>query len=122
MNLFQGKPKKHPDFEVTWDEEADDILRKSGNYTLEQIHNDFELDPLNRAVKVDPDLPYFVTPVLDRRYSVIWQLSEGAEKKIAKVSAVVPLRFAGVAEGLTLKQRVKTAVQRASNGRVALDF
>ena len=120
MNFVFGKPK--PRSNVVWDKSADDLLRKSGNYALDQIHEEFELDPEKEAVRIDADLPFFLTPVARRRYSVIWRRNDAAGKPIYEVSAVVPVRFARVAEGMTLKERVKKAVSQESDGRVELDF
>jgi len=111
---------------VEWQPQADDLLRKSGNYTLDQIHEEFDrefkLNPDLEKLRVDPIADVYVTPVADRRYSVIWKLKGGSDRKVAVVSAVVPVRFAGEAEGVSLKQRVKNAVLLESGGRLKLDF
>ena len=104
-------------FKVQWDEEAENLLRRRGNYMLEKIHEEFERDPQKEALEFDPDNNCFVTPVANRRYSVVWRMFR--EQKLAKVSAVVPTRF--VRENIeTLKNRVKSIVLQESGGRVKL--
>ena len=122
MNLF---PKRKPDtgfYEVRWDPQAEELLRRDGNFVLKAVQEEFKQDPNKGAYPID-DSQYYLTPVANRRYSVIWKVNAIAGKPIAKVSAVVPLRFAQVAEGgMTLKERVRTAVMRESGGQVQLDF
>ena len=108
-------------FEVKWDEQAKELLRKSGNYTLKQIQDEFAQNPENEAVQIELNQPYYVTPVANRRYSVIWRRDDVLDKPVARVSAVVPLKFARVAD-MALKQRVKNAVLKESEGLLKLDF
>jgi hypothetical protein len=104
-------------FKVVWDREAENLLRRRGNYTLERIHEEFDRDPTKEAMTVDPNSNLFVTPVANRRYSVVWRMLP--DQQMARVSAVVPTRFVPEDIG-TLKQRVESIVLQESCGRVTL--
>ena len=85
------------------------------------MREEFDSDPDRERVEIDGT--HFLTPVVKRRYSVIWKRQEATGKPIATVEAVVPLRFAQEATGgLSLKERVKKSVLQESDGRVVLDF
>lgn len=105
---------------VQWSPEAEDLLRRRGNYTLEQIHQEFERDPKREALSFDQDRRCYVTPVANHRYSVIWQMFP--KQNIAKVAAVVPTRFVAGDNPQTLKARVQSVVSLETGGRVTLDF
>lgn len=106
------------EFKFEWHKEADDLLRRRGSYTLEQIHSEFEDSPLKNAVELDPLNNFYVTPVASGRYSVVWQLIQ--DKNIAQVSAVVPTRFSGEANSQDLKESVKSVVSQEFGGRITL--
>jgi len=104
-------------FKVEWDQEAENLLRRRGSYAFEKIQEEFERDPNKEAIAFDPINHYFVTPVANRRYSVVWRMLP--DQNVAKVSAVVPTRFVPE-DAETLKERVKSIVLQESCGRIKL--
>jgi hypothetical protein len=110
----------HDNLTVRWRKEAEDLLRRRGNYTLEQIHEEFEKDPARDALSLDLARRCYVTPVANHRYSVIWQMLPG--QNVAEVSAVVPTRFVAGGDPQALKAQVKRVVSLETGGRVNLDF
>lgn len=107
-------------FKIKWNREAESLLRKRGNYTLERIHEEFERDPNKEAMVFDQVNHCFVTPVANRRYSVVWRWFP--DRNEAEVSAVVPTRFVPEANIDSLKERVKSVVLMESGGRVNLEL
>jgi hypothetical protein len=106
-------------FKITWNVEAENLLRRRGNYTLEQIHKEFERDPKKEALLFDTVHHCFVTPVANHRYSVVWRMFP--DRNEAEVSAVVPTRFVAGGDLQALKERVKSVVSLETDGRVTLD-
>lgn len=49
------------------------FLDARDHYTREAIQRDFARDPRGPSVAVDATSGWFVTPVANRRYSVVWQ-------------------------------------------------
>lgn len=106
------------DYKIIWKREADNLLRRRGNLMLEKIHAEFESNPHKEALKFDLANNAFVTPVANRRYSVVWKMMP--DGNVVEVSAVVPTRFVPEANIETLKERVKSIVLLESDGRVTL--
>ena len=106
-----------------WAPKAEFLLRQRDRFTQQQVREEFAricsadaslLSSL--SLEFDPDRKGYLTPVADRRYSVIWYL----ENATAVVRAVVPTtRFDTSTDDL--KERVALAVHRESDGAVALD-
>ena len=104
---------------VEWAPEAESLLRRRGNFARQQIQQEFEKAPRQEALQFDPDRRCFVTPVANRRYSVVWR--EDPIQKRAIVSAVVPTQFSNTNGIWDLKRRVLDVVRIETNGRVTLD-
>ena len=106
-----------------WNAQAEFLLNQRDRFTQRQVRDEFRtlcLDPRllssDISLEFDPAKKGYLTPVADRRYSVIWYL----ENERAVVHAVVPTtRFDRSMDDL--KARVASAVQRESDGTVALD-
>ena len=105
--------------EIRWNKEAENLLRRRGNYTLEQIQQEFQRDPKREAMVFDMAHQRYVTPVAGHRYSVVWRLLP--DQNVAEVSAVVPTRFAAGGNVQALKERVKRVVTMETQGRVTLE-
>ena len=111
---------------VKWEPSADALLEQRDRFTQKAIKEEFEatfdhvftegLEPaLSTSVEFDPDKKGYVTPVADKRYSVIWYLQDDD----AVVRAVVPTtRFDKKTSGLL--ERVRKIVQLESNLTVDL--
>ena len=104
---------------VYWTDLAKLTMKKRDHYTRDAIEQEFELataeggDPAaqKQHVKVDEAGRWFVTPVADYRYSVIWHC-DAAQRK-AYVDAVVPAYFAASKAGNLLNQ-VRQVVKQES--------
>ncbi len=103
-------------FEISWSEGAQFLLRKRDHYTRDAIQCEFAEDPEKEVVSVDSG-NWFATPVANHRYSVIWKRMP--DQRQAVVEAVVPAQFAPNKAG-TLMQQVMKVVEQESNGDVKL--
>lgn len=111
---------------VTWEPSADSLLEQRDRFTQKAIREEFEatfdhifkqgLEPASStSIEFDPDKKGYVTPVADKRYSVIWYL----QNDDAVVRAVVPTtRFDKKASGLL--ERVRKIVQLETGQTVDL--
>lgn len=76
-----------------WLPNARKLLGKRDSRLRETIHDEFERNPKNEgAIEFGGDGNRWVTPVVDNRYSVIWEFDPKAQ--VVNVQAVVPTRFA----------------------------
>ena len=106
-----------------WNAQAEFLLNQRDRFTQRQVRDEFSalcLDPRllspDISLEFDPARHGYLTPVADRRYSVIWYLTD----ERAVVHAVVPTtRFDKSMDDL--KARVANAVRRESDGAVALE-
>jgi hypothetical protein len=107
------------DIEVEWEKAAQDLLRKRDTYTQKTIKEEFAENPTKDAIEFDPLWHYYATPVINKRYTVVWRMANRANKRIANVRAVVPTRFSG--DDLErIKTEVSTVVSNESNGAIKL--
>ena len=105
-------------YEVIWNSDADKLLYKRDRFTRDAIKSDFKVDPKKGAIMFDEDKHLFVTPVADKRYTVVWELDDQHGKMIANVRAVVPTQF--VKSNSDLKKQVSDFVDFESNGEIKL--
>jgi hypothetical protein len=104
------------DFDITWNIEADNLLRRRGNYMRDLIRTEFERNPRKDALLFDRNC--YVTPVADDRYSVVWRFNP--LRRIAEVSAVVPTHFGPGEDKRSLKERITSIVFQETGGKVNL--
>lgn len=71
---------------ISWERPALKLLDRRDRYTRSAILDDFDRDPQHGAIELEPDS--FLTPVSDRRFSVLWRRLDGGQ---VSVRAVVPL-------------------------------
>ena len=103
------------DKEIYWANSAIKLLDTRDRYTRSSILEDFGRDPDMEKIQFDSD--GFVTPVSNRRYSVIWRFD--SERHYVLVRAVVPwLNLENVPTDKR-KERVEMAIDRESKGAVA---
>ncbi len=105
--------------EVSWDPAAKVLLQKRDRYTREAIQVEFADNPIKDAIEFDMQQHYYVTPVANKRYTVVWKMSDGLNKKTAKVHAVVPTQFLGN-DIDRIRNEVKFAVNKESKGTIKL--
>jgi hypothetical protein len=106
----------------TWTDLGELTMKKRDHYTRDAITRDFnkaikslkaEGVPVKtiilesagakkKHVRVDPKGHWFVTPVADYRYSVVWHCDQNRSKGF--IDAVVPAYFAAEKEGELLEQ------------------
>jgi hypothetical protein len=115
-----------PNITVSWEDNALDLLDERDRYTRNAIRQEFRRDPKKDAIELDPVEHTFLTPVSDRKFSVVWRLSQD---NAAIVRAVVPLpnvTFDVVTlkekpEALTkLREYVQRVVKTESKGEILL--
>lgn len=111
---------------VTWEPSAASLLEQRDRFTQKAIKEEFEATfdagftqgleaAATTSIEFDPDKKGYVTPVADKRYSVIWYLQDDG----AVVRAVVPTtRFDKKTSGLL--ERVRKIVQLESDLTVDL--
>ena len=64
-----------PALTVSWEDNALDLLEGRDRYTRNAIRQEFRRNPQKDAVELDPVQHTFLTPVSDRKFSVVWRLS-----------------------------------------------
>lgn len=102
---------------ILWENDALKLLETRDRYTRSAILEEFGRAPERGAIRFDAADHGYLTPVANRRFSVVWRLD--LEKNCALVRAVVPLtNFGGESTG-ELKARVERAIERESKGAVA---
>ena len=102
--------------EIVWTKNANLLMQRRDHYAQDAIRGEFTADK-GSAVPVDEQHRWFVTPVVDYRYSVVWRQDPDQQKVF--VEAVLPAYFSGKRAGQLMKQ-VKEAVERESGGVVIL--
>lgn len=105
-----GKP-------VKFSQPAELLMKSRDHYARDAIEKEFRANPLKEAIPVDADSRYFVTPVANHRYSVVWT----DEPDCVIVQAVVPAQFSPYKKGKLLDQ-VQRAVEHESNGHFMFDY
>jgi hypothetical protein len=103
----------------TWTELANLTMKKRDHYMRDAIKAEFDraiAEPdaegaKQKHVQVDAQGRWFVTPVANYRYSVVWHCDEG--QKNAYVDAVVPAYFAAEKKG-NLMEQVREVVKAES--------
>lgn len=98
---------------IEWSKNARRLMNLRDHYARDAIEIDFEKNPEKDAVAVDPQHRWFITPVADYRYSVIWR----REPDRFVVEAVLPGDFSPDDQG-NLVERVREAVKHESNGYI----
>ena len=98
---------------ITWTKNAKRLMNLRDHYARDAIEVDFSKNHDREAVPVDTQHRYFVTPVANYRYSVIWK----KDQNDVVVEAVLPGEFSPDDQG-NLIDRVKKAVEHESNGYV----
>lgn len=98
---------------IEWTKNAKKLMNLRDHYARTAIEADFEDHYQREAVPVDPQHRWFITPVANYRYSVIWRRDQ--DKVL--VEAVLPGDFSPEDQG-NLVDRVKNAVEYESNGYV----
>ena len=101
-----------PIFNILWESNAIKLLDSRDRYTRSSILEDFSNAPDRDAIQFDSDQNGFLTPVSNRRYSVIWHLKDG----YAIVRAVVPMINPSNQDEHDLKARVERAIEREAKG------
>jgi len=104
-------------FQISWSDGAKLLLKKRDHYTRDAIQGEFMQNPEKDVVAVDADQRWFVTPVANHRYSVIWKRMP--DQQHAVVEAVVPAQFAPNKAGRLMEQ-VMSVVEQESDGDVRL--
>jgi hypothetical protein len=104
---------------VDWSPEAKDLLQKRDRYTREVIEAEFKKNPQNEAIEFDKTEHYYVTPVANRRYTVIWKMDHRPGNRVAMVRAVVPTQFDGT-NMERIRNEVASVVRAESNGAIKL--
>lgn len=112
------------DATISWERPALKLLDRRDRYTRSAILEDFDRDPQSGAIELAPDS--FLTPVSDRKFSVLWRRLDGGQ---VSVRAVVPLtnvpfdaaEFKDRPERLEqLRAYVKRVVKSESKGEIEL--
>ena len=103
---------------IEWTEGGKLLLSRRDQYAQKAIHQSFKPDK-NAAVKVDPDGTWFVTPVADYQYSVVWREDPNNHENVL-VEAVVPAYF-NKKHARNLVDQVKLVVEKESGGVVHLE-
>jgi hypothetical protein len=93
------------------------LMKSRDHYARDAIEKEFRANPSKDAIRVDADGRYFVTPVANHRYSVVWT----EEPEWVVVQAVVPAQFSPHKSGKLLDQ-VQRAVEHESNGHYKFDY
>jgi hypothetical protein len=103
-----------------WEKPAELMLDRRDRFTRPAIAAEFDQysqlpeQLLDNSIEFDPDNEGYLTPVADRRYSVIWYMRDSRPV----VRAVVPTtRFT---RGSDLKARVEEIVRAASEDQIKL--
>lgn len=106
---------------AVWEPTAKLMLDRRDRFTQPEIAAEFDRysnqtsELLNSSIVFDTDKAGYLTPVADRRYSVVWYL----ENDQPVVHAVVPTaRFTPGSAGL--KSRVEQIVRKASDDLIKL--
>jgi hypothetical protein len=114
-----------PVLDILWDNNALDLLDGRDRYTRDAIREEFGLNPHKGAITLDPVKKSYLTPVSDRKFSVVWRVNqEGA----AVVRAVVPLGNVNLdADAFTepeavarLREYVERVVRKESKNKIVL--
>ena len=100
---------------VSWEPAAKDLLQKRDRYTREAIEEEFADNPTKGAIEFDVQEHYYATPVANKRYTVVWKMSD----KVANVRAVLPTQFLG-SDIERIRNEVKFAVNKESKGAIQL--
>lgn len=114
---------------VTWEPSATSLLEQRDRFTQKAIKEEFEatfddrikpnLDAESSSTIVfDPGNRGYLTPVAEKRYSVIWYLKDDEPEARAVVYAVVPTTRFDKRDGLL--ERVRKIVNIESNDLVQL--
>lgn len=96
------------DVEIYWANDALQRLDTRDRYTRSSILEDFRKGPRIEALEFDQNA--FVTPVSNRRYSVIWRFDR--ERNCALVRAVVPWINLESEPQAMWKARIEKAIDR----------
>ena len=97
---------------VLWESDAIKLLDARDRFTRSSILDDFANAPERDAVAFDRAGKCFLTPVSNRRYTVVWREADGDRI----VRAVVPVINAASGDENELKARVERAIERESRG------
>lgn len=116
-------------FVFDWLPEAKKLLEMRDRFTRKAIQTEFELHPASGAVTLDAPKRWYATPVANNRYTVVWQLDEQANRKVAHVKAVVAAQLKpaqltpeGAQAVADLKEKLEKVAQQESNGLVTTLF
>ncbi len=102
---------------ITWTPGGELLMRRRDHYAQTAIRREFKPDK-SAAVAVDQQRRWFVTPVADLQYSVVWREDPNDHQNVL-VEAVLPAYFNKKRAGL-LATQVRQAVERESGGVVDL--
>ena len=114
-----------PVLDILWDNKALDLLDGRDRYTMDAIREEFGLDPHKGVITLDPLKKSYLTPVSDKKFSVVWRMNqEGA----AVVRAVVPLgnvnldadAFKEPDAVARLREYVERVVKKESKNKIVL--
>ena len=98
---------------VLWESDAIKLLDARDRFTRSSILEDFTNAPESDAVRFDHAGEGYLTPVSNRRYSVVWHRKNDGNRI---VRAVVPMINAASDNETELKARVERAIERESRG------
>lgn len=104
---------------IVWTKGGELLMRRRDQYAQKTIRQDFKPDK-SAAVAVDQDRRWFVTPVADLQYSVVWREDPDDAEKVL-VEAVLPAYFNRKNAG-HLATQVRQAVDKESGGVVQLQL
>ena len=103
------------DVDIYWANSAIKLLDTRDRYTRSSILEVFGRNPRIEALQYDTDA--FITPVSNRRYSVVWRLDK--DRNCALVRAVIPWINLESEPPDTRKDRVERAIARETKSAVA---
>lgn len=104
--------------EIKWTKGGELLMNRRDRYAQRAIRESFTPNK-SAAVKVDREGVWFVTPVADYQYSVVWR-EDPNEPEHVLVEAVVPAYFNEKHAG-NLVTQVKQVVEKESGGAVHLE-
>ena len=116
---------EEPVLDILWDNNALDLLDGRDRYTWSAIREEFGRNPHEGVITLDPVKKKYLTPVSDRKFSVVWRMNqEGA----VVVRAVVPLgnvnldasEFTKPEAAAKLLEYVERVVRKESKNKIVL--
>lgn len=102
---------------IIWTKGGELLMRRRDHYAQTAIRREFKPDK-SASVAVDQHQRWFVTPVADLQYSVLWR-EDPDDRQNVLVEAVLPAYFSKKRAG-HLATQVREAVERESGGVVNL--